>query len=277
MDRKRGLNRAKDFSFVNPWIRYFLFFFSFVFWVFSLLIVAVGVYAKIQKATDAVRNTFLIDPAVILIVFSLSLTLVFLTQLAIAVLGFFYSEQTRDALGKFVKKAVVHYRDDLDLQNLMDHIQKEVLWSIPRLLHIPEHLTYTEPPKKDHEAAYVCCFGLAGGFPHVTDASCTPRVSSCDIPLPSAHRPGFLTGEAQTGRMLFTGCSSQQDHVSKYTLCSALPPSLSLFFSPSSNAAGGTTTQTGLGTCTLIVRMRTRAPSAVPCLTPAALLFLERL
>nr|XP_040024569.1 tetraspanin-33-like isoform X2 [Gasterosteus aculeatus aculeatus] len=94
MDRKQRLNRAKDFSFVNPWIRYFLFFFSFVFWVFSLLIVAVGVYAKIQKATDAVRNTFLIDPAVILIVFSLSLTLVFLTQLAIAVLGFFYSEQT---------------------------------------------------------------------------------------------------------------------------------------------------------------------------------------
>ncbi|XP_077954105.1 tetraspanin-33-like [Gasterosteus aculeatus] len=143
MDRKQRLNRAKDFSFVNPWIRYFLFFFSFVFWVFSLLIVAVGVYAKIQKATDAVRNTFLIDPAVILIVvgvimffitfcgcigalrqnirllktFSLSLTLVFLTQLAIAVLGFFYSEQ----------KAVVHYRDDLDLQNLMDHIQKETV------------------------------------------------------------------------------------------------------------------------------------------------------
>lgn len=34
--------------------------------------------------------------------------------------------QTRDALGKFVKKAIVHYRDDLDLQNLMDSIQKEV-------------------------------------------------------------------------------------------------------------------------------------------------------
>lgn len=34
--------------------------------------------------------------------------------------------QTRDTLGKFVKKAIVHYRDDLDLQNLMDYIQKEV-------------------------------------------------------------------------------------------------------------------------------------------------------
>lgn len=34
--------------------------------------------------------------------------------------------QTRDALGKFVKKSIVDYRDDLDLQNLMDYIQKEV-------------------------------------------------------------------------------------------------------------------------------------------------------
>lgn len=34
--------------------------------------------------------------------------------------------QTREALGKFVKKAIVHYRDDPDLQNLMDYIQKEV-------------------------------------------------------------------------------------------------------------------------------------------------------
>ncbi|XP_021457435.1 tetraspanin-33b isoform X4 [Oncorhynchus mykiss] len=153
MDRKLNLNRAETFSFINPWIRYFLFFFSFLFWVFSLLIVAIGVYAKVQKATDTVRDTFLIDPAVILIVvgvvmffitfcgcigalrenihllktFSFSLTLVFLTQLAIAVLGFFYSDQTRDALGKFVNKAIVHYRDDLDLQNLMDYIQREVV------------------------------------------------------------------------------------------------------------------------------------------------------
>ena len=35
--------------------------------------------------------------------------------------------KTRHAVGKFVKKAIVHYRDDLDLQNLMDYIQKEVL------------------------------------------------------------------------------------------------------------------------------------------------------
>ncbi|XP_039664598.1 tetraspanin-33b isoform X2 [Perca fluviatilis] len=167
MDRKQNLNRAETFSFVNPWIRYFLFFFSFLFWVFSLLIVAIGVYAKVQKATDAVRDTFLIDPAVILIVFSFSLTLVFLTQLAIAVLGFFYSDQTRDALGKFVKKAIVHYRDDLDLQNLMDYIQKEFKccgwnnytdWS----WNLYFNCTDENPSSERCAVPYSCCTPVSG-------------------------------------------------------------------------------------------------------------------
>ncbi|XP_032379925.1 tetraspanin-33b isoform X2 [Etheostoma spectabile] len=167
MDREQNLNRAETFSFVNPWIRYFLFFFSFLFWVFSLLIVAIGVYAKVQKATDTVRDTFLIDPAVILIVFSFSLTLVFITQLAIAVMGFFYSDQTRDALGKFVKKAIVHYRDDLDLQNLMDYIQKEFKccgwnnytdWS----WNLYFNCTNENPSSERCAVPYSCCTPVSG-------------------------------------------------------------------------------------------------------------------
>ncbi|XP_035012745.1 tetraspanin-33b isoform X2 [Hippoglossus stenolepis] len=167
MDRNLNLNRAETFSFINPWIRYFLFFFSFLFWVFSLLIVAIGVYAKVQKATDTVRDTFLIDPAVILIVFSFSLTLVFLTQLAIAIMGFFYSDQTRDALGKFVTKAIVHYRDDLDLQNLMDYIQKEFKccgwnnytdWS----WNLYFNCTHTNPSTERCSVPYSCCTPVPG-------------------------------------------------------------------------------------------------------------------
>lgn len=33
MDRDLNLNRAETFSYINPWIRYFLFVFSFTFWV----------------------------------------------------------------------------------------------------------------------------------------------------------------------------------------------------------------------------------------------------
>ncbi|KAK5601481.1 hypothetical protein CRENBAI_025680 [Crenichthys baileyi] len=159
-----------------------------------------------------VRDTFLIDPAVILIVvgvvmffitfcgcigalrenirllktFSFSLTLVFLIQLVIAVLGFFYSDQcdgglrnpqakhrnngqeeTRDALGKFVKKAIVHYRDDLDLQNLMDYIQKEFKccgwnnytdWS----WNLYFNCTHGNPSSERCAVPYSCCTPVPG-------------------------------------------------------------------------------------------------------------------
>ena len=36
MDRIQNLNRAETFSYINPWIRYFLFFFSLLFWVSRL-------------------------------------------------------------------------------------------------------------------------------------------------------------------------------------------------------------------------------------------------
>uniref|UniRef100_A0A8C5DUE2 Tetraspanin-33 n=1 Tax=Gouania willdenowi TaxID=441366 RepID=A0A8C5DUE2_GOUWI len=142
---------------------------------------------------DTVRDTFLIDPAVILIVvgvvmffitfcgcigalrenirllktFSFSLTLVFLTQLAIAILGFFYSDQTRDALGKFVKKAIVHYRDDLDLQNLMDYIQSEFKccgwnnytdWS----WNLYFNCTQENPSSERCAVPYSCCTPVPG-------------------------------------------------------------------------------------------------------------------
>ncbi|XP_051512793.1 tetraspanin-33-like [Myxocyprinus asiaticus] len=126
MDRQVSLNRMETFSFVSPWIRYFLFFFSFLFWVFSLLIVGIGVYAKVQKATDAVRDMFLIDPAVILIVVGVVMFFInFCGCIRALRKNIRLLKITRDALGKFVKKAIVRYRDDLDLQNLMDYIQKE--------------------------------------------------------------------------------------------------------------------------------------------------------
>ncbi|XP_041034888.1 tetraspanin-33b [Carcharodon carcharias] len=151
MDLGRRLNRGANITFINPWIKYYLFFFSFLFWIISLVIVAIGVYAKIQKATDAVRDTFVIDPAIIMIVvgavmflitfcgcigalrenivllqvFSVSLTILFLVQLAVGVLGFIYSDMAEDTVSKFMKKAIVHYRNDIDLQNLIDYIQRE--------------------------------------------------------------------------------------------------------------------------------------------------------
>ncbi|KAJ3595809.1 hypothetical protein NHX12_002223 [Muraenolepis orangiensis] len=91
----------------------------------AVVLVAVGVvmfFITFCGCVGALRENIRLLRA-----FTLCLTMVFLTQLFIGVLGFFYSDQTHDALGKFVKKAIVHYRDDLDLQNLLDYIQKEAV------------------------------------------------------------------------------------------------------------------------------------------------------
>uniref|UniRef100_A0A663M127 Tetraspanin n=1 Tax=Athene cunicularia TaxID=194338 RepID=A0A663M127_ATHCN len=53
--------------------------------------------------------------------FSVCLTIVFLLQLVAGVLGFVFSDKVSD----IVNAAIVHYRDDPDLQNLIDFGQKE--------------------------------------------------------------------------------------------------------------------------------------------------------
>uniref|UniRef100_A0A8C7XVQ9 Tetraspanin-33 n=1 Tax=Oryzias sinensis TaxID=183150 RepID=A0A8C7XVQ9_9TELE len=94
---------------------------------------------------ETVRDTFLVDPAVILIVVGVvmffitfcgcigalreNIRLLKTVKFSFNTLLFAFLSlmlpQTRSALEKFARKAIVHYRDDLDLQNLMDYIQKE--------------------------------------------------------------------------------------------------------------------------------------------------------
>ncbi|NWH68914.1 TSN33 protein, partial [Geococcyx californianus] len=140
------------FSFVSPAVKYVLFFFNTLFWVISMVMVAVGVYARLLKHAEAAMACLAVDPAVLLIVvgiltflitfcgcvgslrenicllqtFSSCLTIIFLLQLAAGVLGFVFSDKARGKVSEIINGAIVHYRDDLDLQNLIDFGQKEV-------------------------------------------------------------------------------------------------------------------------------------------------------
>ena len=51
---------------------------------------------------------------------SLCPTIVFLLQLAAGVLGFVFSDKVRGKVSEIINNAIVHYRDNLDLQNLID-------------------------------------------------------------------------------------------------------------------------------------------------------------
>ncbi|NXD73710.1 TSN33 protein, partial [Eolophus roseicapillus] len=141
----------EDFSFVSPIVKFVLFFFNMLFWVISMVMVAVGVYAWLLKHAEATMACLVVDPAILLIVvgvltffiafcgcigslrenivllqaFSICLAIIFLLQLVAGVLGFVFSDKARGKVSEIINGAIMHYRDDLDLQNLIDFGQKE--------------------------------------------------------------------------------------------------------------------------------------------------------
>ncbi|KAG9489802.1 hypothetical protein GDO78_005635 [Eleutherodactylus coqui] len=148
---RRAATSGDDFSFVSPVVKYLLFFFNTLFWVISMVMVAIGVYARLMKHAEAAMACLAVDPALLLIAvgvlmflitfcgcigslrenicllqaFSICLTLVFLLQLAAGIVGFVFSDKARGKVSEVIKNAIVHYRDDLDLQNLIDFGQRE--------------------------------------------------------------------------------------------------------------------------------------------------------
>ncbi|KAK1906477.1 Tetraspanin-33 [Dissostichus eleginoides] len=148
--RRRGAH-DENYSFVSPVVKYLLFLFNLIFWVISLVMVAIGVYARMMKHAEAALRCLSVDPAVMLLVvgvlmfiltfcgcvgslrenicllqtFCICLTVIFLLQLVAGVLGFVFSDKARNRVTVMINDAIIHYREDIDLQNLIDFGQKE--------------------------------------------------------------------------------------------------------------------------------------------------------
>lgn len=151
MGRRRRGAPGSDFTFVSPVVKYLLFLFNFIFWVISLVMVAIGVYARMMKHAEAALACLSVDPAIMLLVigvlmfiitfcgcvgslrenicllqiFCVCLTVIFLLQLVAGILGFVFSDKARDKVTEIINDAIIHYRNDLDLQNLIDFGQRE--------------------------------------------------------------------------------------------------------------------------------------------------------
>lgn len=148
----RGAPRSdKEFTFVNPAVKYLLFIFNFIFWIISLVLVLIGVYARIVKHAETALACLAVDPAVMLLIvgvlmfiitfcgcvgslrenlcllqtFCICLIVIFILQLTAGVLGFIFSDKARGKVTEVINNAIVHYRDDIDLQNLIDFGQEE--------------------------------------------------------------------------------------------------------------------------------------------------------
>ncbi|XP_064450972.1 tetraspanin-14 isoform X3 [Mirounga angustirostris] len=139
---------------VSCWYKYLLFSYNIVFWLAGVVFLGVGLWAWSEKGvlSDLTKVTRLhgIDPVVLVlmvgvVMFTLgfagcvgalrenicllkffcgTIVLIFFLELAVAVLAFLFQDWVRDRFREFFESNIRSYRDDIDLQNLIDSLQK---------------------------------------------------------------------------------------------------------------------------------------------------------
>ncbi|KAK7863700.1 hypothetical protein R5R35_003086 [Gryllus longicercus] len=155
MQRRRTPN---NYTYVSSCVKYLIFLLNFIFWLFGGLLIGVGLYAfvdkwqatglvKVETIYDVVLNISLvmvIAGGVIFIVsfagcvgalrentcllkfYSLCLLIFFLLEMAIAIMGFVFPHTMQSLLEESFTDKIIHtYREDADLQNLIDFAQQE--------------------------------------------------------------------------------------------------------------------------------------------------------
>lgn len=156
--RRRTLPRfRRDRTEVSVVIKYLLFGFNVVFWLIGCTLIAIGIWAITEKSSISNINQLtnsVFDPVslllvagcvifvigffgcigalrentVMLILYMVFLAIVFLLLVAAAILAFACKDWLKDAIIKSSLKDIIpKYRDDPDLQNLIDWVQSDWL------------------------------------------------------------------------------------------------------------------------------------------------------
>ncbi|XP_075997596.1 tetraspanin-33 [Genypterus blacodes] len=148
----RHVNSNKPASAMRGYrgVKYTLFICCYVLWVVSAVLTAVGIYAKVAKEKDVV-DTLTIDPALLLIVVGSAvflitffgcfgalrnvtcllkaflgiLVVVVLLQVAAGIVSYLFTDMVMERTEKLMMKAIIRYREDQDLENAIDFIQKK--------------------------------------------------------------------------------------------------------------------------------------------------------
>ncbi|KAK2817087.1 hypothetical protein Q5P01_025278 [Channa striata] len=111
---------------VSCCIKYFIFGFNIIFWFLGIAFLGIGLWAwsekgvlsNISSITDLGENSFLLK------FFSVFLGIIFFLELTAGVLAFVFKDWIKDQLNFFINNNIRAYRDDIDLQNLIDFTQE---------------------------------------------------------------------------------------------------------------------------------------------------------
>ncbi|XP_020555355.2 tetraspanin-5 isoform X2 [Oryzias latipes] len=90
---------------VSCCIKYFIFGFNIIFWFLGVAFLGIGLWAWSEK-------------------FSVFLGIIFFLELTAGVLAFVFKDWIKDQLNFFINNNIRAYRDDIDLQNLIDFTQE---------------------------------------------------------------------------------------------------------------------------------------------------------
>ncbi|XP_035538146.1 tetraspanin-15 isoform X3 [Morone saxatilis] len=138
-------------SFSYCLLKFILFAYSIIFWLIGGFILAIGIYAEVERQRYKTLDGVFLAPAVILILLgivmfivsfigvlaslrdNLTLLKVFMYTLAVClilellggILALVFRNQTVGLLNKNIRKGIVNYYDDLDFKNIMDFVQRK--------------------------------------------------------------------------------------------------------------------------------------------------------
>ncbi|KAH8398034.1 hypothetical protein KR222_010827 [Zaprionus bogoriensis] len=160
----RGMHRPRiwypdDYTFVSGCVKYLIFVLNFIFWLFGGLLAGIGIYAFMDKWQEGdgwrqLENIYdlVLNVSVVLIIagivvfvvsfagclgalrentcllkfYSMCLLLFFLMEMAIAIICIVFPQHMNTFLEEHFTEKIIHlYRDDPDLENLIDFAQKE--------------------------------------------------------------------------------------------------------------------------------------------------------
>ncbi|KAM9849478.1 tetraspanin-17 isoform 1-T1 [Aulostomus maculatus] len=177
---------------VSCCVKYFLFGFNIIFWLLGAAFLGIGLWAWAEKGVlsnlSSITDLGGFDPVWLFIVvggvmfilgfagcigalrentlllkfFSVFLGLIFFLELTAGILAFVFKDWIKDQLNFFINNNVKAYRDDIDLQNLIDFAQE--YWSCCGAhgpddwnLNIYFNCTKSNPSRESCGVPFSCC------------------------------------------------------------------------------------------------------------------------